>query len=451
MKKDVTIIGAGLTGLTLAYYLQRAGKNVLLVEKEDRVGGVINTNTEQGFVYETGPNTGILGNPEIIELFEDLAGLCELETANPMAKNRWIWKSGRWYPLPGGLAAAIKTPLFTRWDKIRILGEVFRKKGNDPFESIADMVKRRLGRSYLDYAVDPFISGIYAGDPSRLVTRFALPKLYNLEQDYGSFIGGAVKKKFEPRDERSKKVSRKVFSVHGGLQNLLNALAEKIGNHNILKGCRQVTVQQRSEGYEVLTGEGSIPVFSEKIITTTGSYTLPSLLPFIPVSSLLPITQLNYSGVVQAIVGYRKWNGISLGAFGGLIPGKENRKVLGILFPSSIFEERTPENGALLSVFLGGIKHPEMLEKTDSEISKIVIEEIKETMQCKNESPELFRIFRYTHAIPQYERSSLERLACIDELQNQYPGLILGGNIRDGIGMADRVKQAKNIADQIIG
>ncbi len=165
MKKEVTIIGAGLTGLSLAYYLQQAGMEVLLLEKEERPGGVINSVEEGGFIYETGPNTGILGNPEIVELFGELAGLCELETANPMAKNRWIWKSGQWHPLPAGLAAAIKTPLFTGGDKLRILGEAFRKKGNDPMESVAGLVKRRLGESYLDYAVDPFISGIYAGDP----------------------------------------------------------------------------------------------------------------------------------------------------------------------------------------------------------------------------------------------------------------------------------------------
>lgn len=158
---------------------------------------------------------------------------------------------------------------------------------------------------------------------------------------------------------------------------------------------------------------------------------------------------MKYAGVVQVIAGYRKWHGIPLGAFGGLVPGKEKRNVLGILFPASIFSDRTPANGALLSVFLGGVKHPEMLEKTDPEIKTIVMKEINETLQC-NQKPDLFRIFRYTHAIPQYESSSLERLACIEALQIQFPGLILGGNIRDGIGMADRVKQAKVICEQII-
>src|SRR5665647_1256793 len=181
---------------------------------------------------EAGPNTGVVSQPEIMELFDDLSGDCAIEIANPDAKKRLIWKDGKWHPLPSGLFQAITTPLFSTYDKFRILGEPFRKKGTNPDETIADLVLRRMGKSYLDYAVDPFISGIYAGDPSKLVTRFALPKLYQLEQNYGSFIGGTIKKSSEPKDERSKRATREVFSAKGGLQNLINALVKSIGKKN---------------------------------------------------------------------------------------------------------------------------------------------------------------------------------------------------------------------------
>jgi len=445
---DVTIIGAGLTGLTLAFYLQKAGKKVTLVEREIRIGGVINTVAEQGFVYETGPNTGVLANPEIVELFGDLNGSCELEKANPLAGNRWIWKNGQWCPLPAGILSAVLTPLFTAKDKFRILGEPFRPRGKDPFETVAGLVIRRLGVSYLDYAVDPFISGIYAGDPSQLVTRFALPKLYNLEQYYGSFILGAFWKQFHSGDPRDKKATREVFSVKGGLQKLIGSLGHTVGENNIRSGMHDVTVRPVEKGF-ITSGNGRGAVHSEKVITTTGSYSLPDVLPFIPKEKLGPVTRLKYAGVVQAVVGYRTWNGISLDAFGGLIPTIENRNVLGILFPSSIFSGRAPEKGALLSLFLGGIRKPGTIEKPDAEISKMVLEEIKTTLKADGPQPDLLRIFRYSHAIPQYERSSAERLACINELQEQYPGLILAGNIRDGIGIADRVKQAKHISDEV--
>jgi oxygen-dependent protoporphyrinogen oxidase len=192
MEKDIVIIGAGLTGLTLAYYLKKQGKDVLIIEKSDKAGGVINTENENGFVFETGPNTGVVGNPEVAELFEELEGLCEFEAADPSAKRRLIWKKGKWNALPSGFISAATTPLFTIKDKFKVLGEPFRKKGTNPEENLADMVKRRLGDSFLNYAIDPFISGIYAGNPSYLIPKYALPKLFSLEKYYVSFIKGAM-------------------------------------------------------------------------------------------------------------------------------------------------------------------------------------------------------------------------------------------------------------------
>ncbi|MBP6610680.1 MAG: protoporphyrinogen oxidase [Paludibacter sp.] len=175
--KDVIIIGAGLTGLSLAYYLKKAGKNMLIVEKSKHIGGVIDTKTEDGFTYETGPSTGVLGSLELVELLEDLSSNCTLQTANESAKKRYIWKKSRWHALPSGLLSAVGTPLFSWYDKFRILGEPFRPKGGYPDESLSELVVRRMGQSFLDYAVDPFLSGVYAGDSSKLITRFAMPKL----------------------------------------------------------------------------------------------------------------------------------------------------------------------------------------------------------------------------------------------------------------------------------
>lgn len=448
-KTDVTIIGAGLTGLTLAFYLKRAGCKVTLVEKSERTGGVIGTRTEAGFVYETGPNTGVLANPEIVELFEDLNGSCELEKARPFANSRWIWKQGNWHALPGGLLQAVNTPLFTVKDKFRILGEPFRKKGDDPFETVAELVIRRLGTSYLNYAVDPFISGIYAGDPARLVTRYALPKLYHLEQQYGSFIRGAIMKQFKAKDLRDKKATREVFSVKGGLQNLTGALEQSVGEEHILTGCEDVSVNPSEQGFITEIRGRSVSIVSDRVVLTTGGHTLPGLLPFISRENLAPVSELRYAGIVQVAAGFHNWNGIPPEAFGGLIPSGENRKVLGILFPSSLFAGRASGNGTLFSVFLGGIRNPGIINKSDEEIAYVVLDEIRETMGASSAIPDLVRVFRYTHAIPQYERSSAERLACIEELEERYPGLILAGNIRDGIGIADRVKQARMIANLI--
>ena len=177
---DIAIIGAGLTGLTTAFWLTRAGKKIQIIERQDRAGGQIRTFQENGFVYESGPNTGVVSYPEVAELFAALSPDCTLETAREESKKRWIWKGNKFHALPSGLVSAVTTPLFTLYDKFRILGEPFRAKGTNPDESVAELAARRLGKSFVDYAVDPFLSGVYAGNPHTLVTRHALPKLYNL-------------------------------------------------------------------------------------------------------------------------------------------------------------------------------------------------------------------------------------------------------------------------------
>ena len=179
--KKIAIIGAGLSGLTTAFYLKQMGYHPVVFERKDRIGGVIHTSKDNGFLYESGPNSGVISHPETIELIDDLDSSCELEIADSAAKKRWIWKKNRWHALPAGPLSAISTPLFTLKDKFRILGEPLRKKGDNPNEPLNELVLRRLGKSFLDYAVDPFVLGIYEGDPSQLIPKYTLTKLYNLE------------------------------------------------------------------------------------------------------------------------------------------------------------------------------------------------------------------------------------------------------------------------------
>lgn len=452
IEKEIVVIGGGLTGLTLSFYLKKAGKSVMLIEQNDRTGGVINSVTENGFTYETGPSTGVISSIEIAELFEDLQGKCTLETANSQAKKRYIWKNHKWEALPSGLVSAVKTPLFTWSDKFRILGEPFRKAGGFPDESVAELVKRRLGKSFLDFAVNPFIAGVYAGDPNQLITRYALPKLYLLEQNYGSFVRGAIQKRKEPSELNAQKVTREVFSVKGGLKNLINALNAEIGSENILLNCKQAKILPVPHGfitsYIDISGQ-EVEIESANVISTIGGYALPVLLPFVDEKWMESLAETTYAGVIQVAVGYKNWTGKKLDAFGGLLPTTENRNILGILFPSAIFTNRAPEGGALLSVFLGGVNKPDIFAKNDEEIKQIINEELRITMKIDT-VPDLVHIHRYQHAIAQYDIKTGKRYESIDYIQKKFTGLILAGNIRDGIGMSDRVKQAKMIADKLI-
>lgn len=455
---DVTVIGAGLTGLTTAYWLKRNGKNVRVVETDNRIGGQIQTQRFKHYIYETGPSTGAVSTPEVAELMNALAetsqGLCQMETAPDAAKRRLIWKGDRFHTLPSDLFSAITTPLFSFSDKLRILGEPWRKRGDNPDESIASLAARRLGQSFVDYAVDPFISGVYAGNPYTLVARYALPKLYALERDYGSFVRGAIAKKKQPKTSRDRLATKKVFSAKGGLSYIPQAEADYIGEGNISLGFSHVRVSPEGQGWMItfMDANGNEQQLqSHWVVTTCGAYNLPELLTFVDKERMDAIAELVYSPIIEVNVGMPDTFDGDYCAFGGLVPTKEKQQILGILFPSTCFTGRAPKGGVLFSFYLGGVRNPEMMDKTDEEIQAIVRKNLHTMLKFPAQAkPDFIHISRHHRAIPQYDANCGRRFRAVESLESQYHGLIIGGNLRDGIGMGHRITQAANIVKRII-
>jgi len=449
--KSIIIIGAGLTGLTTAFYLKKNGFNVTVLEKNAHAGGVIQSHSENGYIFESGPNTGVIANPEVIELFEDLGISNIIERADKEAAVRLIWKKDRWHALPSGLLSAITTPLFSLLDKFRILGEPFRKKGTNPEECLADLVKRRMGKSFLNYAIDPFIGGVYAGDPKKLITKYALPKLYNLEQQHGSFIKGAIAKQKQPKTERDKKATREVFSAKGGLKGLIEGLVKGIGEENIIFNCTDLKIKKSNTCYQFnyTQDDQQQEKVSGQLITACPSHNLPNILEFAEPEEINDLCNMEYAPVSLLIMGYKDWDGDSVKAFGGLVPSREKRNILGVLFMSSFFKNRAPEGSVLFSVFIGGTRNKQLTQMSDEEIINLGRKEVESMLNPIHSQPDLIKIFKYKFAIPQYEITSKQRFERVDQMQNKYPGLTIGGNLKDGIGMADRILQARTIADRI--
>ncbi len=444
MSKNVAIIGAGITGLTMGFYLKKAGIPFTIFEKSNRVGGVIQTKQTAGFTYETGPNSGVLSNVEVLHLLDNLQETVKLEIGNESAKKRLIWKGNKWHALPSGLLSAVNTPLFTFSDKLRVLGEPFRKKGTNPNENLAEMVKRRLGNSFLDYAIDPFISGIYAGDPEYLIPRFALPKLYQLEQDYGSFIKGAIKKAKLPKTPDEKRVTKAIFSFEGGLQSLTDVLYKIIGKEAVKCNQQDIKVTLTDNGYQIDKQHFT------NVISTVNAHYIPNLFPFLQTQETTAINQLKYAKVIEAGIGFKQWNGMNINAFGGLVPMKEKRDILGVLFMSSIFQNRAPKDGALLTVFIGGTRREELTKLPENQLKEILSKELSQMLQIKDFNPDLFELNYYDKAIAQYGLDSEARLQAIENIEKKHLGLTLAGSIRDGVGIADRIKQATQIVQHII-
>ena len=449
---DVLILGGGLTGLTIGYELSKAGLTFKIVEKSSRFGGVIQTIKENGFMYETGPNTGIIGSPELGVLLDELKNDVSLQIGDEAVKRRLILKKGKWKAMPSGLGSAVTTPLYSLKDKFRILAEPFKRPGTNPDETLDKLVLRRMGKSFLDYAIDPFILGVYAGDPSLLVTKYAFPKLYNLEQNYGSFIGGTIKKRKEVKSDAEKLATRDVFSLKNGLEELVDVLAEKMGKSNILTDVDNLKVTKDGETFLTEASQKNDPIKlrSKRVISALNSTNLDAeMLPFIPPSFFDAIGKVNYAPTVEIVLGFNNWTGIELKAFGGLIPHREGREILGVLFLSAFLPNRAPEGGALLTIFMGGVRNSKWIDATEAEITSTIEKEMKELMELESFKPDLFKIIRHHKAIPQYSFESEAKNREIELLEKEHPGFLLGGNAVDGIGIADRVKQGVQLAAKV--
>ncbi len=450
----VAIIGAGITGLSLASFLKQKGIDCVVLEKDNRTGGQILTKKSNGFTYETGPNTGVVSNPSVARLFQILSQ--DPLIANQEAKCRYILKSNKLHRLPTGLWGGITTPLFTFRDKLYLLGEPFRKKGINPQEDVASLAVRRLGKSFCDYAVTPFVGGIYAGDPTQLVTQYALPKLYNLEQQYGSFVRGSIALSKRKKSGEDKLVTKRMFSSQGGLSSLINSMVSFVGGERVKTSTEVISVESISDGdrrFRVVctNAVGEREAFqASHVVSTVPSYALSSFLSSLVGDELVqPLTRLHYAPVIEIAVGFDKpitrYHG-----YGVLTPVVEPCQILGILFVSDFFPDRTPLGHSLYSVFMGGDRMPDMIHKSEEELIAIALDELYRLLQIDSKHrPILVDVRCHSRAIPQYGASYSSHLEAVDQIQSQFPQLIIAGNLRDGVGMAHRIAQSELIANQI--
>ncbi len=444
--KKIAIIGAGITGLSTAFYAKKAGHAVTVFDKNAEVGGVMQSHSQNGFIYESGPSTGVASLPEVVELFEDLGIRSKMEEAPSLSGNRFILKSGKLHPIPSDPISGLLTPLFSWKDKFGMPFEPFRPRGTDPNETLTSFVKRRLGESFLNYAVDPFVSGVYAGTPDDMIPRFALPKLYNLERDYGSFIRGSIAKMRQPKTARDKKASTKTFSAKGGLSTLTESLKNSIGTENFVMNSSPIVTPQEGK-FSVQVGEKNYGIF-DRVIFTAGASHVFEVFPFAK-ENFADASAVLYAKVAVAAVGFKHWEGLPLNGFGALMPSKEKRNILGILYMSSLFQNRAPQNGALLAVFVGGLRHPEFVSMSDAELKNLIGKEVAEILHLKQFNPDVFEITRHEEAIPQYDLKTPLREKAYRGIEEAFPGILMGGNGIDGIGMAKRIAQGRALAEKI--
>lgn len=451
-KSRITIIGAGITGLSTAHWLEKEGFEVSIIEQNSQAGGAMVTEVVDNFIIDFGPNSGLETTPKIKEIVTDVGLSDEMIYANQEGNTRYILKNNELLPLPTSPFKFVGTKLFSTSAKLRLLKEPLIGKSKDGYyQSIAEFVERRLGREFLENAIDPFVSGVYAGDPYKLSVKSAFPKLYRLEEVYGGLVKGMIKgaKERKLRNEESKQ-SAKMFSFKEGMQSFPKAISQKLKGkiyfNSLIKNIKR---QNTSFTVEFLhNGENSL-VESDALLTTVPAHLLSKFISTF--DSKLPdhLNAIYYPPVLVLFLSYnKKAIAQKLDGFGFLIPSKEKKKFLGAIWSSTIFENRAPADKAAFTLFIGGARNPNFKIEDSEAAIKDVIEEFHKIMRI-NELPLLVRWKFWEKAIPQYNLGYVEHEQYFEKFEKENPGIFLGGNFRGGISVGDCIKTSYNHFEKI--
>lgn len=450
-QKHVVVAGAGISGLSTAWWLKRAGFRVTVLEQDPSPGGTMKTISENGWLVERGPNSALETTPLIREILEGLGIMNERVYADDAASNRYIVRSGRLHALPMSPGKFLSSGLWTARGKLRLLGEPFAGRAAKE-ESIAQFVTRRLGGEFLDYAINPFVAGVYAGSPERLSVRAAFPKLYALEEKYGGLLIGALRSRNERKKRKEVAKDRaRLFSFIDGMSVFPAALASALGD-SVRYGMpvRHIIPMRAGASpiYHVAAGEGET-IEADAVVLSTPARAAASIIRPIDPALAEILSSIHYPPVAEVFLGFRKGDvARTLDGFGFLVPEVERRNILGCIWASTLFPGRAPEGHAALVSFVGGSRQPDLASLPDDELVSTVLADLKPLMGLAAD-PVYTRIVRWREAIPQYELGYKRKTDAMEMFEKNFRGAFLCGNYRGGIAVGDCVMSARRTADAI--
>ncbi len=435
MTKRVAVIGGGISGLTTAYLLKKKGYNVTVFEGADTVGGNVQTVTRDGFTIEQGPNS-LLKSPRFVDLVKSLKLEDRVLAADESAKKRYILADGK---LEAMGPKSFVNGFFSLRTIFGLAREPFVRTKSPEHESVAEFVTRRIGPEFLDKAIDPFVSGVYAGDPKNLSMRSAFPKLYEMERDYGSLIMATIRRKTEKADPDFPRT----FSFRGGLKTLITTLASEIGDG--VRVASPVSEIEETDGKFRVNGDEF-----DAVVISTPSYVAAKLIESRDEKLATLLADVNYPKLAVVILGFKTEKiPVKLDGFGFLIASKEKRPILGTLYHSAVFPERSPDGYQLLVTFVGGVRSGDSLNaQSDDELQSLVLAQLNDILGVAGE-PDFIHIKRWARAIPQYRVGYEDVTAACADFEKNNRGLYFCSNFYRGISMGDCVKNAFATADDV--
>ncbi len=495
-RRRVAVLGGGITGLAAACTLARARQagapiEEFLIEASDRLGGVIRTEYVEGFVVEGGPDSFLAEKPEGAALCRELGLGDSLLPSNDLQRRTYILHRGRLVPLPDGLQLmvptrllpALATPLLPLGAKLAIMlkwvgdrsdegASSSRSQKPATDECVANFVRRHFGSAMLENIADPLLAGIFGGDSEALSVRSALPRLYEMEQEYGSLIQGmrqARKRRARahPSLEQAGDFAEDVgagskpappatplfVTLRDGLEQLVNALGMRLDGSRLFLRQRVLSLERPpvggGAGYRIHCG-GGVSREADAIILALPAYECGRLLADFDSVLAESLNTIPYTSALTVALGYdASACGRLPAGFGFLVPRKDNRRMLACTFVHNKFSHRAPPGKYLLRCFLGGSRDSEVVNLSDDEIISTVRRDLG-TILSISSAPLFHRIYRWPSSMPQYVVGHEERLRTIKARLANHPELFLAGNAYSGIGMSDCIRTGKAAAERAL-
>jgi len=448
-KLDVLIIGGGISGLSIAWWLARGGLAVEVWEADDRPGGKIRSSQQDGYLTERAAAMVMNFRPEVVELVRE-AGLETAKTVRlPAAEaRRYLLHGGCLKALPMRLGAMMASPLWSLRGKLRMLAEPFIPSTCKEDESVSDFVVRRLGREVLEKAMEPFVAGTLAADPDRTSAAAALPRLTALERRYGSITAGVLVNRLL---RRRTACTTDTFSFRGGMGVLAKTLITTPGI-TVRTGCTVEELVSERDGWRATatTSEGQCSMFARQVIVTTPAPIAATLIAPLDAGLAELLRGINYAAVTVVHTGMdRNAVGHPLDGSGFLASRRESKTLTGNLWMSTLFPDRAPPGKVLLTSYLGGARGPHVMDWSDERIVDETLRTLRPLLDLKAD-PEMLRIDRHSQALPLYHGAYQARMQAITLRLQQFPGLHLEANYRGGVSVRDRLARGCTVANQIL-
>ncbi len=444
-QRSIVIIGGGISGLSLAAYCKDGGFNSIVLEKNKDVGGNLNTILKDGYLLETGANTTSSNLA-----FEEMVKLLGIEEhvlrPSSNSQKRFIVKNNKLKEVSPKPKDILTSPLLSTRGKMALFGERNKKK-RDTFEeeTVGQFFERRFGREVVESFVDPIIAGIYAGDPYQLSMRSVMPKLIELEAEYGS-ITKALKK------QKGALPKREVVTFDQGMQVLINALKDYIGHDNILCEMNVNKVNHLENGQFAieLSQQGmDLEIVADSVVFATPSYvTAEFIRPFSP--ELADLMKLHHPKMAVVHLGYdqlalkKPFKG-----FGFLVPSKEQKALLGAIANSSFLMGRAPQGKHLFTLFVGGTRNEQQLvNNKDHFINQAILD--FETIMGISQPAEMKHIIEWDRSIPQFTIGHQALLEGIQFFEGNIKNLYILGGFRNGLSVSDCIAGAKKAHGRLV-